>query len=675
MADKNVRAEVEELRARIDEHNHKYYVLDEPGITDAEFDQLMRRLQQLESQFPELQSDDSPSQRVGAAPIDKFETLHHRRPMLSLENAFSDEEMERFDKRLHERLDLDETAAIEYVAEPKLDGTAISLTYEQGKLVSAATRGDGLSGENVTTNIKTLASIPLKLRSANHPSLMEIRGEVFMPQQGFENYNKLARERGDKVFANPRNAAAGSLRQLDSSITARRPLSFYAYSVSVIEGEMDCLTHHAMLMKLRDWGMPINDLIEVVTGLESCSVYYKKIAELRDNLGYDIDGIVYKVNDLDVQEMLGYVARAPRWAIARKFPAQEQVTTLLDVEFQVGRTGALTPVARLEPVQVAGVMVSNATLHNKDEIERLGICIGDRVIVRRAGDVIPQIVGRSESHSSVKRQAIVFPNKCPVCGSSLERIEGEAAIRCSGGLVCGAQRKESIWHFASRKAMDIDGLGEKLIDQLVDERLVDTVADLYQLKVEQVAGLERMAYKSATNLIEAIDHSKQTTLARFIYALGIREVGEATAKTLATYFGSLPRLMDASEESLLEVEDVGPVVARHIREFFGNQGNRELVDRLLQAGIEWPQANEEKSRQPLAGQSFVLTGTLESMTRDEAAERLEFLGAKVTGSVSTRTSKVVAGPGAGSKLGKAEALGVPVLDESQFLQLLKEMEA
>lgn len=674
MTDASDRAEIESLRSRIEEHNHKYYVLDEPSIPDAEYDGLMRRLQELESRYPEMKTPDSPTQRVGAPPLDRFDSVEHRQPMLSLDNAFSDEDFLHFDRRIHDRLKLDINEPLEYVAEPKLDGVAVSLTYRNGQLEKAATRGDGLTGEDITLNIRTLASVPLALRQEPTPALMEVRGEVYMPQQGFEAYNDMAREQGGKVFANPRNAAAGSLRQLDSAITAKRPLALYVYAVGYLEGELPITTHHEMMKQLREWGFPVNREIELLRGVEACQHYYKQLGGKRDQLGYDIDGIVYKINSLDLQQELGYVARAPRWAIARKFPAQEQVTELLDVEFQVGRTGAVTPVARLQPVLVAGVTVSNATLHNKDEIARLGIAIGDQVIVRRAGDVIPQVVGRVSAESpAVKsgRKTIQFPECCPVCGSDLEQVEGEAVIRCTGGLVCAAQRKESIWHFASRKAMDIDGLGDKLIDQLVDLDMMKNVADLYMLKVEQLSGLERMAEKSASNLVEAIDKSRATTLPRFIYALGIREVGEATAKNLAQHFAEFPKLMDASMEELLEVADVGPIVATHIADFFANPGNRELINRLTQAGVTWPRI-EKAQNLPLDGQTFVLTGTLEAMPRDEAKARLEQLGAKVAGSVSAKTSLVVAGPGAGSKLAKAETLGVRVVDEAEFLQMLEQ---
>jgi DNA ligase (NAD+) len=672
MTDAAARAEVDNLRSHIEEHNHKYYVLDEPSITDVEYDRLLRRLQELETLHPELRTSDSPTQRVGAPPLDRFASVEHRLPMLSLDNAFNDEEFQNFDRRIHDRLKIDSENPVEYVAEPKLDGVAVSLTYRKGQLDIAATRGDGYTGEDITLNIRTLDSVPLRLRKKIVPELVEVRGEVYMPQKGFEAYNTAARERGGKIFANPRNAAAGSLRQLDSAVTAKRPLALFVYAVGFVEGELPFPTHFEMMGQLREWGLPVNKEIRLVKGIEECQQYYEQLEAKRDQLGYDIDGIVYKVNDLALQSKLGFVARAPRWAIARKFPAQEQVTELLDVEFQVGRTGAITPVARLHPVLVAGVTVSNATLHNKDEISRLGIAVGDKVIVRRAGDVIPQVVGRATSGDETGQangKVIQFPDHCPVCHSDLEQVEGEAVIRCTGGLICAAQRKESIWHFASRKAMDIDGLGDKLIDQLVDLELIKNVADLYTLETIQLCGLERMAEKSASNLVEAIDQSRATTLPRFIYALGIREVGEATAKNLAQHFADLKKLMNASQEELLAVPDVGPIVATHIVDFFANPGNRDLVERLLDAGINWPRI-EARQDLPLAGQTYVLTGTLETMTRDEAKARLQQLGAKVAGSVSAKTSLVVAGPGAGSKLAKAESLGVKVADEAEFVELL-----
>ncbi|MGD9662547.1 MAG: NAD-dependent DNA ligase LigA [Porticoccaceae bacterium] len=672
MTPEQAKVEIERLSALLHQHNYRYYSLDDPQISDQEYDHLLRQLQTLENQFPELKTEDSPSQRVGAAPLSAFEEALHLQPMLSLDNAFSDAEVEDFDRRIRERLNRREPVA--YVCEPKLDGVAVSLLYRNGRLERGATRGDGRSGENITANVRTIAAIPLRLQGDTVPEVVEVRGEIYMPRTGFEQFNEDARSRGEKIFVNPRNAAAGSLRQLDSKITAARPLSIFAYSVGYTEGWVDMpSSHREVLAQLKAWGLPVNPLIRVANTLEECFGFYEDIARLRDSLEYDIDGIVYKVDDLELQERLGFVARAPRWAIARKFPAQEMVTTLIDVEFQVGRTGAVTPVARLEPVFVGGVTVSNATLHNKDEIERLGVCIGDQVIVRRAGDVIPQIVRVVEEERSAQVRPIIFPEHCPVCGSPVEKSGSEAVMRCSGGLVCAAQRKEAIKHFASRKAMDIDGLGDKLVEQLVDAGLVHSVADLYQLDKSQVASLERMADKSADNLLAAIEASKNTTLPRFLYALGIREVGEATAQALATHFTSLEALAGASEEALQEVDDVGPVVAYFVREFFDASDNLAIIEALRSAGVHWPpMVKPDEASQPLKGQTWVLTGTLETMGRAEAKDRLVALGAKVSGSVSASTHTVVAGPGAGSKLTKAESLGIRVLDETAFLNFLQE---
>jgi len=670
MADKDIiRREVEDLSARLHHHNYQYYALDNPDIPDAEYDRLLRRLQELEAQYPEFIAPDSPTQRVGVAPLSAFEPAQHLLPMLSLENAFSDEEVVAFDRRVRERLNRNEP--VRYVCEPKLDGVAISLVYRQGLLERGATRGDGRTGENITANVRTIPTIPLRLHGKTVPELVEVRGEIYMPRKGFEQFNELARTRGEKTFVNPRNAAAGSLRQLDSRVTASRPLAIFAYSVGHVEGWRVPSRHSDILNCLREWGFPVNPLIAIAEDLEACFAFYEKLAGQRDSLEYDIDGIVYKVDDLSLQQRLGYVARAPRWAIARKFPAQEMATTLLAVEFQVGRTGAITPVARLEPVFVGGVTVSNATLHNQDEIERLGVMIGDRVIVRRAGDVIPQVVRVMEEERSPDAEAIVFPAACPVCGSPVERSDNEAVMRCSGGLVCAAQRKEAIKHFASRKALDIDGLGDKLVEQLVDRALVNSVADIYRLSKEDIASLDRMADKSAGNLLSAIEASKSTTLPRFLYALGIREVGEATAHALASHFGTLENLAAASQEALQEVEDVGPVVAHFVHEFFANDDNLAVIGALREAGVHWPALSSPKENsQPLKGQTWVLTGTLEAMSRTEAKEKLVALGAKVAGSVSAKTNCVVAGPGAGSKLNKAQSLNIQILDEDTFLAFL-----
>lgn len=665
------RQQIGRLSEQLHHHNYQYYALDNPEITDQEYDRLLRQLQELEALYPDLKSADSPSQRVGVAPLESFSAAEHLQPMLSLDNAFSDEELSEFEQRIRDRLNY--TGDIGFTCEPKLDGVAVSLIYRKGALERGATRGDGRTGEDITANVRTIASIPLRLQEHNIPEVVEVRGEIYMPKVGFERLNEQARAAGEKTFVNPRNAAAGSLRQLDSRITASRPLAIFAYGVGYFEGWTVPDKHSQVLNQLRQWGFPINNLIETADDISGCFDYYQKVANQRDSLDYDIDGIVYKVDDLELQRRLGFVARAPRWAIARKFPAQEVATTLLDVEFQVGRTGAVTPVARLEPVFVGGVTVSNATLHNKDEIDRLGVCIGDKVIVRRAGDVIPQVVKVVESEKSEDARPIVFPEHCPVCQSPVERAGNEAVMRCSGGLICGAQRKEAIKHYASRKAMDIDGLGDKLVEMLVDKGLISSVEDLYKLDVPQIAALERMAEKSASNLVEAIAKSKETTLPRFLYALGIREVGEATAQALARHFGTLDHLRQASEESLQEVEDVGPVVAHFVAEFFSIEENIATLNALIEAGVHWPDlASADENEEPLKGETWVLTGTLETMGRAEAKDRLISLGAKVAGSVSAKTTVVVAGPGAGSKLTKAQNLGLKILDESAFLEFLND---
>jgi len=660
---------IEALRREIREHNYRYYVLDDPSVPDAEYDRLMRELEALEAGHPELVTPDSPTQRVGAEPADRFGEVRHAIPMLSLANAFSEDDLNAFYKRIRDRLGTEDD--IEFAAEPKLDGLAVSLLYEDGKLVRGATRGDGVTGEDITQNIRTIKTIPLALHGGDWPRVLEVRGEVYMPRKGFEALNARARERGEKTFVNPRNAAAGSLRQLDPRITAERPLAMFCYGVGKVEGAALPDRQSTILERLQDWGLRVCPERDVVTGPAGCLDYYRRIGAQRDRLPYEIDGVVYKVNRLDLQEDLGFVSRAPRWAIAHKFPAQEEITLLRDVEFQVGRTGALTPVARLEPVFVGGVTVSNATLHNMDEIERKDVHIGDTVIVRRAGDVIPEVVGVVVERRPKDARPVLLPAVCPVCGSEVVRAEGEAVARCSGGLYCAAQRKEAIKHYASRRAMDIEGLGDKLVDQLVEAGLVDHVDDLYRLTPAQVASLERMGEKSAQNLIEAIDRSRQTTLERFIFALGIREVGEATARALALHFGDLAPLMQADEEALQRVPDVGPIVARHVVSFFHQPHNREVIDRLLAAGIEWEAIEVTPAgEQPLAGRTYVLTGTLESMTRDEAKARLMALGAKVSGSVSKKTTAVIAGAEAGSKLAKAEALGVEVLSEEDLKALL-----
>ncbi|TVQ74506.1 MAG: NAD-dependent DNA ligase LigA [Chromatiaceae bacterium] len=668
------REKVAALRSQLDHHDYRYYVLDDPEIPDAAYDQLMRELQALEAEYPDLVTPDSPTQRVGGSPLQAFPEARHLLPMLSLDNAFEEAEVQAFDQRLRERLDTHDT--LDYAVEPKLDGLAVSLLYEHGQLVRGATRGDGTTGEDITSNIRTIRAIPLRLQGEDHPPRMEIRGEVYMEKARFEELNARARENGGKVFVNPRNAAAGSLRQLDPRITAERPLSFFAYGVGHVETGNLSDTQGGTLDQLARWGLRVCPERDVVRGGEGCLEYYQRIREARDALPYEIDGVVYKVNSLRLQQELGFVSRAPRWAIAHKYPAQEQITVLRDVEFQVGRTGAVTPVARLEPVFVGGVTVSNATLHNMDEVLRKDVRIGDTVIVRRAGDVIPEVAGVVKDRRPEDARAIVMPETCPVCGSSVVRPEGEAVSRCSGGLYCGAQRREAIKHFASRRALDIEGLGDKLVEQLVDQGLVDHVDGLYALDTASLAGLERMGEKSAANLVAALEKSKQTTLARFIFALGIREVGEATARGLAGHFGSLDALMAADADTLMQVPDVGPKVAEHVSAFFSQAHNREVIQALRAAGVRWdehePAAQPSEEDQPLAGCTYVLTGTLSSMTRDEAGALLRALGAKVSGSVSKKTTGVIAGDAAGSKRDKAEQLGVPVLDEAALMQLLGE---
>jgi len=656
------------LREQIQLHNYRYYVLDDPQIPDAGYDRLLRELQTLEQAHPELITDDSPTRRVGAEPLRGFGEVRHEVPMLSLDNAFDDDELGEFDRRVRERLDME---SVDYVAEPKLDGLAVSLLYEDGVLKRGATRGDGSTGEDITLNVRTIQSIPLRLLGDGYPQRLEVRGEVFISHQGFRKLNEHARQQEQKPFVNPRNAAAGSLRQLDPKITARRPLEMYCYGVGLVERGEVADRHSELMQQLREWGLRVYPGIERVSGLQGCVNYYRKLEKQRSSLPFDIDGVVFKVDRLDLQRRLGFVARAPRWAVARKFPAQEELTRVLGIDVQVGRTGAITPVARLEPVFVGGVTVTNATLHNEDEVRRKDVHIGDTVIIRRAGDVIPEIVSVILEKRPDDAKAFVMPNTCPVCGSDIERLEGEAVARCTGGLYCEAQRKEAIKHFASRRAMDIEGLGDKLVEQLVDQKLVGDIAGLYDLSTEALAGLERMGEKSAQNLIKALQDSKDTTLDRFLYALGIREVGDATARILAGEFGSLNVLMQATQEQLEAVHDIGPVVAQHIVQFFHQPHNQEVITRLQAAGIHWPDV-ERTSRQPLQGKIYVLTGTLSGITREEAKQKLQALGAKVAGSVSKKTTAVIAGEKAGSKLAKAEALGVPVLSEDELVALLLE---
>ena len=665
--------EVAALRAQLLDWAEAYFERDAPVVPDADYDQAMKRLEALEREFPDLVTPDSPTQRVGSAPLSEFESVEHRLAMLSLDNAFSSEDMDDFHRRVTERLGAGDVA---YCCEPKLDGVAVSIVYEHGALVLAATRGDGTRGENITANVRTISNVPLILIGEGVPPYLEVRGEVVIPRDAFERMNAQARAADEKVFVNPRNAAAGSLRQLDSRITARRPLAFTAYSVGVVEGDLPA-AHDAILRRLSEWGLPISEYMQTVSGIAACDDYYEALARQRDTLPFDIDGIVFKINGMAEQEKLGFVSRAPRWAIARKFPAQEVSTQLLGVDFQVGRTGAITPVARLEPVFVGGVTVSNATLHNADEIERLGVKLGDTVVVRRAGDVIPQIVSVVEgntSGSSPERAPIIFPDQCPDCGSDVAREEGGAGIRCIGGMACSAQLKAVIRHFASRKAMDIEGLGDKLIDQLVDDGLVGSVADIFRLSQPQLAALDRMGDKSSENLLASIDQSRSTTLPKFIYALGIREVGEATARALANHFLELDALLAAPTDELEGVDDVGPIVARHIRGFASDNRNKQDVGDLLALGVNWPPVNVASSEGPLAGTIWVVTGKLESMTRGDAEQRLRSLGAKTASSVSAKTSSVLAGPGAGSKRKKAEELGISIVDETEWLAMLEEME-
>lgn len=665
----NIFRQYQDLVEELNKHNHRYYVLDDPTVPDIEYDRQLRELQSIEGLYREIIAVDSPSQRVGGAALSSFSQIKHALPMLSLDNAFNDTELQEFERRLKDRLN--SSADIEYVCEPKLDGAAVSLLYRDGALIYGATRGDGSVGEDITANVRTIKSVPLKLHGDNIPATLEVRGEIYLPLSGFDALNAAAVLSGDKTFVNPRNAAAGSLRQLDSKITASRPLEMCAYSVGQYLADRVPETHEDMLSALRGWGFKINDHVETVKGIAACENYYQRLAERRQILPYDIDGIVYKVNSLQLQERLGFVAKAPRWAIARKFPAQEEMTQLIDVEFQVGRTGAITPVARLEPVFVGGVTVSNATLHNGDEINRLGVRIGDTVIIRRAGDVIPQIAKVVLDKRPQNALPVVFPERCPVCQSAVRRTEGEAVARCSGGLFCGAQIKEAIKHFASRKAMDIDGLGDRLVELMVDESVIFSVADIYDLNVDKLVKLERMAEKSASNLIGAIAVSKKTTLAKFLYALGIREVGEATAHTLANNFGSIELIATASADELLEIDDVGPIVARYIVNFFQNPDNLSIIQALRDAGVKWEDIDlSSLEDQPLKGQIWVLTGGMEIMSRAEAKDRLQALGAKVASSVSAKTTQVVAGPGAGSKLTKAKTLDIAVMNEQQFVNFL-----
>ena len=658
-----------ELRELLNRYNHRYHALDDPEVPDAEYDRLMLELRGIENQYPQLVTDESPTQRVGTAPVSAFAAVRHRVPMLSLENAFTDDQARDFDRRVRERLENDRS--IRYTAEPKLDGLAISALYENGNFVRGATRGDGESGEDITQNLKTIGALPLIIRAADIPKMLEVRGEVFMPIAGFKRFNQEATERGEKTYVNPRNAAAGSLRQLDPRMTAARPLDLFIYGIGYVEGG-DLPKHHGQLLQLlRRWGFKICPESRVVESIDACLGYYREMGDARSKLPYQIDGVVYKVDDMDLQRQLGFISRAPRWALAHKFAAEEALTTVRQIEFQVGRTGALTPVARLEPVFVGGVTVSNATLHNMDELTRKDVREGDTVVIRRAGDVIPEVVRVLPERRVAGASPIELPATCPVCASAVVREDDQAVARCSGGRACAAQRREEIKHFASRRALDIQGLGDKLVDQLVERDWVRNAADLFLLEAAQLATLDRMGEKSAQKLQSFIARAKHTTLPRFLYALGIRDVGEATALGLAQYFGDVAALRRAPADEIQRIPDVGPVVARNVAAYFSDADNSAIVDRLLASGINWPAVDAQRSSNAWAGHTFVLTGTLVAMTRDQAQEAILLRGGKVSGSVSKKTHYVVAGADAGSKLKKAQELGIRVLDESAFLGLLK----
>jgi DNA ligase (NAD+) len=654
-----------DLRKTISQHNHRYYVLDDPDVPDSEYDRLLRELIDIETEYPDLITSDSPTQRVGATPLSEFKQVKHSVPMLSLANAFNEEEMVAFNKRINERLQIE---TVIYSAETKLDGLAVSILYENGSLKIAATRGDGYTGEDVTHNVKTISSIPLTLIGENIPSLLEVRGEVFMTHKSFKELNAKQKEKNEKLFANPRNAAAGSLRQLDPKITSQRSLSFFAYGIGEYNGNVEFKSHTQILNKLKEWGIPVSPETKEMKNINACMKYYQSIGERRASLAYEIDGVVFKVNDLLQQQALGFVSRSPRWAIAYKFPPVEEMTKVIDIEVQVGRTGAITPVARLEPVFVGGVTITNATLHNLDEIKRKDVRIGDWVYIRRAGDVIPEVV-RVIKEKREKVKLFKMPERCPVCGADVERQEGEAVFRCMGGISCSAQNIQAIIHYVSRKAMNIDGLGEKIIVQLTEAGLVNTIDQLYTLDHDKLVSLDRMAEKSANNLIEAIEQSKKTTLERFIYALGIREVGEATARSLAQHFKELVPLENASTEELEIISDIGPIVAHNIHSFFQQEHNKEIIEKLKEH-VHWDKV-ESTQTSALEGMTFVITGTLSSMGRDEAKQKLMALGAKVSGSVSKKTNYVVYGESPGSKYEKALQLGVSTLNEDEFLSLLK----
>lgn len=664
----NIQTQIDNLRKTLRQYEYEYHVLDNPTVPDSEYDRLFHQLKALELEHPEFLTSDSPTQRVGAKPLSGFSQIRHEIPMLSLDNAFSDEEFNAFVKRIEDRL-IVLPKPLTFCCEPKLDGLAVSILYVNGVLTQAATRGDGTTGEDITANIRTIRNIPLQLLTDNPPARLEVRGEVFMPHAGFERLNEYALEHGEKTFANPRNAAAGSLRQLDPNITSKRPLVLNAYGIGIAEGVELPNTHYARLQWLKSIGIPVNPEIRLCNGTNEVLDFYRDIQNKRSSLGYDIDGTVLKINDIALQNELGFISKAPRWAIAYKFPAQEELTVLNDVEFQVGRTGAITPVAKLEPVFVASVTVSNATLHNGDEIERLNIAIGDTVVIRRAGDVIPQIIGVLHERRPDNAKPIIFPTNCPVCDSQIIRIEGEAVARCTGGLFCAAQRKEALKHFVSRKAMDIDGVGGKLIEQLVDRELIHTPADLFKLDLTMLTRLERMGAKSAENALNSLEKAKSTTLARFIFALGIRDVGEATALNLANHFKTLDALKAADLEQLQQVPDVGEVVANRIFVFWREAHNVAVVDDLIAQGVHWETVEvKEASENLFKDKTVVLTGTLTQMGRNEAKSLLQQLGAKVSGSVSSKTDFVISGDAAGSKLAKAQELNITVLTEDEFLE-------
>ncbi|MFY0664072.1 MAG: NAD-dependent DNA ligase LigA [Natronospirillum sp.] len=667
---KAIEQQIAVLRQQLQQHNYAYYVLDEPTVPDAEYDRLFHELKALEEQHPELVTADSPTQRVGAVLVGGFTPVTHALPMLSLDNAFSGEDLAAFCRRLRERLEKEGISnELVFCCEPKLDGIAVSLRYEQGVLMQAATRGDGTTGENITANVRTIPSVPLRLHGTDFPALLEVRGEIYMPRSGFQQLNEQALAAGEKTYMNPRNAASGSLRQIDPAVTAKRPLEFCCYGYGEIEGSELPDSQYERLRLFHEWGFRINPEMQRIKGVDALQTYYNGIAAKRDTLPYDIDGVVFKVDAITLQDRLGMVSRAPRWAIAYKFPAQEELTVLERIDFQIGRTGAVTPVARLQPVLVGGVMVSNATLHNMDEIARLDLHEGDTVIIHRAGDVIPKVLRAVPERRPSNARKVPLPDHCPVCNSPIERLDGEVIARCTGGVTCGAQRLEALKHFVSRKAMDIDGVGEKLLETLIDKQWVMQFSDLYRLTRDQLMSLERMGEKSAQNTIDALTQSKDTTLPRFLFALGIREVGETTARNLALHFGNLDALMRAGEDELTAVSDVGPIMAKHIRQFFEQEHNVDEIRSLIGQGVQWP-AIEAPSveTQPLAGETWVVTGKLETATRDEVKADLQALGAKVAGSVSAQTTCLIAGPGAGSKLAKAESLGVPVLDEAEWLE-------